>query len=50
MATGHYRHGILLAPITADAVADGIMRGTFTHAGAFSPARFASGVQDADHR
>jgi glycine oxidase len=50
MATGHYRHGILLAPITADAVADGFMRGTFTHAGAFSPARFGSGVPHADHR
>lgn len=40
MATGHFRHGILLAPATADAVADGITRGRYTGAEAFNPARF----------
>jgi glycine oxidase len=41
MATGHYRHGILLAPVTADAVCDGVVNGTFDASmGAFSPARF----------
>jgi glycine oxidase len=41
MATGHYRHGILLAPATADAVCDGIVTGEFgADMEAFSPARF----------
>ena len=43
MATGHFRHGILLAPATADAVADGIARGRFSGAEAFNPARFCAG-------
>ena len=42
-ATGHYRNGILLAPITgkviADAIVDGIMPASFK---AFSPDRFGS--------
>jgi glycine oxidase len=40
-ATGHYRNGILLAPITgkviADAIVDGVMRAGLN---AFSPDRF----------
>jgi glycine oxidase len=41
MATGHYRHGILLAPATADAVCHGIVTGEFAaDMEAFSPARF----------
>jgi glycine oxidase len=46
MATGHFRHGILLAPATADAVADGILRGGYTGAEAFHPARFSAGHGD----
>ena len=42
MATGHFRHGILLAPATADAVADGVLRGRYTGAEAFAPARFGA--------
>lgn len=42
-ATGHYRNGILLAPITgkviADAIVDGVMRASVS---AFSPDRFDS--------
>ncbi|HEX5132560.1 MAG TPA: glycine oxidase ThiO [Candidatus Krumholzibacteria bacterium] len=41
MATGHFRHGILLAPGSADALATGITGGHFTGAEHFSPARFA---------
>jgi glycine oxidase len=41
MATGHYRHGILLAPATADAVRDAIVGGAFPDSvRAFSPERF----------
>jgi glycine oxidase len=46
MATGHFRHGILLAPATADAVAEGVMRGRYTGAELFSPARFGAGQED----
>ncbi len=38
-ATGHYRHGILLAPITADLVADGLA-GESSVAGEFRATRF----------
>jgi glycine oxidase len=47
MATGHFRHGILLAPATADAVCAGIVSGHFgDEVAAFAPDRFAS----AQHR
>jgi glycine oxidase len=46
MATGHFRHGILLAPATADAVAAGVLRGRFEGAEAFHPARFGAGHGD----
>lgn len=40
-ATGHYRDGILLAPITAQVIADVITNGKCEHdLSAFSPARF----------
>jgi glycine oxidase len=41
-ATGHWRHGILLAPITADAVAELVIEGALPESfHAFTPARFA---------
>ena len=41
-ASGHYRNGILLTPVTADAVADLVIGGALPEALApFSPARFA---------
>ena len=43
MATGHFRHGILFAPTTADAVCRGILTGEFGEdVAAFAPDRFAS--------
>jgi glycine oxidase len=39
-ATGHYRHGVLLAPLTADVVVAGILGEPVDPA--FSPARFAT--------
>ncbi len=43
MATGHFRHGILFAPTTADAVCRGILTGDFgADVAAFAPDRFAS--------
>ena len=43
MATGHFRHGILFAPTTADAVCRGILTGDFGEdVAAFAPDRFAS--------
>jgi len=42
IAAGHYRHGILLAPATADAVAQGIREGFAPELEPFSPARFAA--------
>jgi len=42
LATGHYRNGILLAPVTADAVADLLVTGVLPEAVTpFSPGRFA---------
>jgi glycine oxidase len=42
-ATGHYRNGILLAPITGKLIADAIVDGTFpANLKAFSPDRFES--------
>ncbi len=41
-ATGHYRNGILLTPITAQAVSEFVLRGASSiNLEAFSPARFA---------
>jgi glycine oxidase len=42
MATGHFRHGILLAPVTADLVAAGVRNGFGAATAAFSPTRFAA--------
>ena len=39
-ATGHHRNGILLAPVTADAVCDVICSGRTSAMAAFSPERF----------
>lgn len=42
LATGHYRNGILLAPVTAKLIAEWIVAGkTSFDAGIFSPSRFA---------
>lgn len=43
MATGHFRHGILFAPTTADAVCRGVTTGRFgDDVAAFAPDRFAN--------
>lgn len=43
VASGHYRNGILLAPVTAQIIADRVLDGrTSALAQAFSPARFAA--------
>lgn len=43
VATGHFRHGILLAPVTATLMADLILRGRAPfNLSPFSPARFSS--------
>jgi glycine oxidase len=45
VATGHYRNGILLTPVTADAVAELLATGQVPELIApFGPGRFASGV------
>ena len=44
-ATGHYRHGVLLAPVTAELVVGGILGDDQLDgidASAFAPARFAT--------
>jgi glycine oxidase len=47
IATGHYRNGILLAPITAKVIADFITDGkTSMNLEEFSPLRFATGNAD----
>jgi glycine oxidase len=44
-ATGHYRNGILLIPVTADGIADLLTTGTLPEQLApFTPARFATAV------
>ncbi|HZP56901.1 MAG TPA: glycine oxidase ThiO [Dehalococcoidia bacterium] len=44
-ATGHFRNGILLGPLTGALVADGIVSGRWDAAlAAFAPTRFARGV------
>lgn len=47
MATGHYRNGILLAPITAKLIAEWITDGrTSLNCEEFSPLRFLRGNAD----
>jgi glycine oxidase len=47
-ATGHYRNGVLLAPVTADAVTDLVTEGTAPEgAAAFSPRRFQAATRGA---
>jgi len=47
IATGHYRNGILLAPVTAKLIADWITEGrTSLNCEDFSPMRFANGNAD----
>jgi glycine oxidase len=42
LATGHFRSGVLLAPVTADLIADQLVKGTMDDAAApFSAERFA---------
>jgi glycine oxidase len=42
VAAGHYRNGILLAPVTGKVMAEAILSGSMPeHLGPFSPARFA---------
>jgi glycine oxidase len=40
VCTGHYRHGVLLAPLAADVMADLIVDGTDRVPAAFAPGRF----------
>jgi glycine oxidase len=48
IATGHYRNGILLAPITAKLIGEWLTRGsTSVEAGEFSPLRFAEAPRSA---
>ncbi|MCF2531267.1 glycine oxidase ThiO [Yinghuangia soli] len=48
-ATGHYRHGILLTPVTADAVAELLAAGTVPEVvRPWGPQRFAAGPHAAD--
>jgi len=47
MATGHYRNGILLAPVTAKLITEWIVeRRTFTDWERFSPSRFGRSLSD----
>jgi glycine oxidase len=51
VATGHYRNGILLTPVTADAVAELLATGRVPESIApFAPGRFAGGVPTASGR
>lgn len=40
LATGHHRGGVLLTPVTADLVAEGLRTGAAVGDGAFAPGRF----------
>jgi glycine oxidase len=42
LATGHYRHGVLLTPVTADGLAETLTGGDADAIAAFSPRRFAT--------
>jgi glycine oxidase len=51
VATGHYRNGILLTPVTADAIAELLISGQVPEMIApFTPGRFADGVPTASGR
>jgi glycine oxidase len=51
VATGHYRNGILLTPVTADAIAELLATGRVPEPIApFAPGRFAGGVPTASGR
>ena len=51
VATGHYRNGILLTPVTADAIAELLITGQVPEMIApFTPGRFADGVPTASGR
>jgi glycine oxidase len=51
VATGHYRNGILLTPVTADAIAELLAAGQVPEMIApFTPGRFADGVPTASGR
>lgn len=51
VATGHYRNGILLTPVTADAIAELLATGQVPEMIApFTPGRFADGVPTASGR
>lgn len=46
LASGHYRHGVLLTPVTADAMAEMLATGDLPPVAApFSPHRFGSGTE-----
>jgi glycine oxidase len=47
LATGHYRSGILLAPVTADAVAAILAGEEHAIAEAFAPSRFGGAERPA---
>jgi glycine oxidase len=51
LAAGHFRSGVLLAPVTADLIAEFLTTGTLAAtAAAFDPQRFAPADQDPDPR
>ncbi|MFE7133926.1 glycine oxidase ThiO [Streptomyces sp. NPDC057638] len=51
LATGHYRNGVLLTPVTGDAMATALTDGALpSEALPFSPLRFSSGDTDATER
>jgi glycine oxidase len=51
LATGHYRNGILLTPVTADAIAELLVTGRVPEMIApFAPGRFTGGVPTAPGR
>jgi glycine oxidase len=47
VATGHYRNGVLLTPVTADAIVGTLKDGVPEYARAFSPSRFDATPQSA---
>ncbi|MEY9873000.1 glycine oxidase [Streptacidiphilus sp. MAP12-33] len=47
VSTGHYRHGVLLAPVTADLMADLLVTGDDAIPAAFTPQRFHTAKETA---
>lgn len=46
-ATGHFRHGILLSPVTAEAICEGVTKGSYpASVKAFFPERFSSAAMN----